>query len=215
MNRALVVLVLAVAAFGCGDHATIDVLMPAVTSKPLGPTTTKPTPTPTPTGACDQGYTYQGFGGLRLEVGRDDEKVGFDRDRVKPLTALRGEYARVLGAAPVLLDSLSNTFGTTPPRWYVEPASNAVSLYSSLRVAFVGCLAATNTVDYDAAPTPANARVHCSEFAHRFWSRAAAADELDACVALVTTQTTEEPAARRKWAYACASVLSSASFLTY
>src|SRR5207237_719344 len=34
--------------------------------------------------ACDFGYSYEGFGGTRLEAGRADEEVGFDRDRVKP-----------------------------------------------------------------------------------------------------------------------------------
>ena len=40
-------------------------------------------------------------------------------------------------------------------------------------------------------------------------------EEVDSCVDLVNNKTAEEPQARRKWAYACASVLSSASFLTY
>ena len=143
------------------------------------------------------------------------DQVGFDRDRVKPLTALRGEYTRVLGATPALLDSLSNTFGNTPPRWYIEPESTAISLYSSMRVAFVGCLTATATAEYDVMPDATNARVKCGTFAHRFWSRDANAEELDSCVEMVTTKTSEEPAARRKWAYACASVLSSSNFLTY
>ena len=164
---------------------------------------------------CDQGYNYQGFGGMRLEVGRDEDQVGFDRDRVKPLTALRGEFTRVLGSTPALLDSLSNTFGVTPPRWYIEPEASAVSLYSSMRVAFVGCLGVTATAEYDVMPDATNARTRCAAFAHKFWSREANTEELDSCVDMVTNKTSEEPAARRKWAYACSSVLSSASFLTY
>ena len=215
-SRTLLSLVV-LACAACGDHATIDVVMNRDPNKPIE-TPVNPTVAPVnpaDPATCDQGYTYEGFGGLRLQVGRDDDKVGFDRDRVKPLTALRGEYARVLGTTPALLDSLSNTFGATPPRWYIEPESNAVSLFSSLRVAFVGCLNVTATADYDVVPDATNARVKCGEFARRFWSRAAAAEELDACALLVTTKTTEETAPRRKWAYACASVLTSASFLTY
>ena len=204
-------------AAACGDAANIDVVMGKKPVTPVDIPVEPPAVVPDPTNpaTCNQGYTYEGFGGLRLEVGRDDESVGFDRDRVKPLTALTGEYARVLGTTPALLTSLSNTFGNTPPRWYIEPKANAVSLFSSMRVAFVGCLNVTNTVDYDVAPSPAVARTKCAEFAHKFWSRAAETEELDSCVDLVTTKTTEETVARRKWAYACASVLSSASFLSY
>ncbi|MBS1153710.1 MAG: hypothetical protein H6Q89_5408 [Myxococcaceae bacterium] len=205
-------------AAACADHATIDIKMQQNPNAPVEPVV-KPVDPVDPTApveaVCDQGYNYQGFGGMRLEVGRDEDQVGFDRDRVKPLTALRGEYARVLGTTPALLDSLSNTFGVTPPRWYIEPESTAVSLYSSMRVAFVGCLGVTATADYDVAPDPTNARAKCGAFAHRFWSREANTEELDSCVELVTNKTGEEPAARRKWAYACASVLSSTSFLTY
>ena len=84
-----------------------------------------------------------------------------------------------------------------------------------MRVAFAGCLTVTNTTAFDAVPDAVNARVKCADFAHRYWNRTADKDELDSCVDVVTTKTAEEPDARRKWAYACASVLSSASFLTY
>jgi hypothetical protein len=205
-------------ATACADHATIDVKM----QKPNPPAdpVVKPPETPVdpempPNTTCDTGYNYQGFGGMRLEVGRDEDSVGFDRDRVKPLSALRGEYARVLGTTPALLDSLSNTFGAVPPRWYVEPEANAVSLYSSMRVAFVGCLNVTATAEYDAVPDFTNARTKCTAFARKFWSRDPSTEEVDSCVDLVNNKTAEEPQARRKWAYACASVLSSASFLTF
>ena len=216
--KTLIPVLVSVAVAGCADHATIDIKMQKNPNMPVEPVVKPVTPVdpqmPVDT-TCDQGYNYQGFGGMRLEVGRDEDQVGFDRDRVKPLTALRGEYARVLGTTPILLDSLSNTFGNTPPRWYIEPEANAVSLYSSMRVAFVGCLNVTAAVEYDAVPDATNARVKCASFAHRFWSRAANTEELDSCVEVVTLKTGEEPNARRKWAYACASVLSSASFLTY
>ncbi|MBL8955597.1 MAG: hypothetical protein JNK82_32780 [Myxococcaceae bacterium] len=166
--------------------------------------------------ACDFGYSYEGFGGTRLEAGREDEEVGFDRDRVKPYSALSGEYARVLGkAAPALLGQLSSTFGQVPPRWYVEPAATAVSLYSSMRVAFVGCLELTNTTDFDAAPDATNAPQKCTDFAKRFWSRSPDTEEVQACVDVLTNGTGRETVARRKWAYGCASVLSSAPFLTF
>lgn len=220
MNFKNVIAVLAASmlAAACADHATIDIKMQ--TKPPPADPVVKAPETPVdpempPDMVCDTGYNYQGFGGVRLEVGRDEDSVGYDRDRVKPLSALRGEYARVLGTTPALLDTLSNTFGAVPPRWYVEPESNAVALYSSMRVAFVGCLNVTNTADYDAMPDFTNARTKCSAFAHKFWSREPSNEEVDSCVDLVNNKTGEEPIARRKWAYACASVLSSASFLTY
>ena len=216
--KTLIPVLVAVAVAGCADHATIDIKMQKNPNMPVEPVVKPVDPTAPVTPVeevCDQGFNYQGFGGLRLEVGRDEDQVGFDRDRVKPLTALRGEYARVLGTTPPLLDTLSNTFGNTPPRWYIEPEANAVSLYSSMRVAFVGCLGATATAEYDVTPDATNAAGKCRAFAHRFWSRDANPEELASCIDVVTTKTSEEPAARRKWAYACASVLSSASFLTY
>src|SRR4051812_35226281 len=61
--------------------------------------------------SCDVGTSYEGFGGMVLEVGRDVEDQGFDRDRVKPYSSLSGEYARVLGKSPALLSTLGATFG--------------------------------------------------------------------------------------------------------
>ena len=166
--------------------------------------------------ACDFGYSYEGFGGTRLEAGRADEDVGYDRDRVKPYSALGGEFSRVLGKpVPALLTSLSSTFGQVPPRWFVEPQATAVSLYSGLRVAFIGCLDLTNNADYDAMPDTNNAPEKCAAFAKRFWSRSPDVDEVQACVDMVVSGTAKETQARRKWAYACSSVLSSAPFLTF
>ncbi|MBK7864516.1 MAG: hypothetical protein IPJ65_39135 [Archangiaceae bacterium] len=167
-------------------------------------------------GACDFGYSYDGFGGTRLEAGREDEEVGYDRDRVKPYEALAGEYARVLGKpAPALLGQLSSTFGSTPARWFVEPAATAVSMYSAMRVAFVGCLDFTNSAEFDQAPNQDSATAKCAAFARRFWNRTADVDEVQACVDVAVSGTNSESQPRRKWAYACSAVLSSAPFLTF
>ncbi len=202
-------------ALGCQGGATLDYkLMKEMTPDVIDPSENPDNPPEM--AACDFGYGYEGFGGTRLEAGREDEEVGFDRDRVKPFTALSGEYARVLGkAAPALLGQLASTFGQVPPRWYVEPSATAVSLYSSLRVAFVGCLDYTNSADFDAMPDATNAAGKCTEFAKRFWSRAPDTDEVAACVDVTVNGTGRESAARRKWAYGCATVLSSAPFLTF
>jgi hypothetical protein len=165
---------------------------------------------------CDVGTSYSGFGGMLLEVGRGDEDQGFDRDRVKPFSALSGEYARVLGTTPALLTTMGATFGATPARWFVEPEQNAVALYSAVRVAFVGCLGATASgAEFASVPTPSTATEQCQKFARKFWSRSASQEELDACVTVATTGSAPDPEPRRKWAYTCAAVLSSAPFLTF
>lgn len=203
---------------GCTGGATLDYKsMTDTTPDIIDPTMNPDNPLPDDLGACDFGYSYEGFGGTRLEAGRADEEVGTDRDRVKPYSALLGEYARVFGkpSSPQLLQQLSSTFGLEPARWFVESEATAVSLYSATRVAFVGCLELTNNADYDAMPDATNAPAKCAGFARRFWSRSPEADEVQACADLVVTGTGKEPLARRKWAYACASVLSSAPFLTF
>jgi len=200
---------------GCQGGATLDYKLMTMDEPDVIDPSENPD-NPVEMSACDFGYGYEGFGGTRLEAGREDEEVGFDRDRVKPYSALSGEYARVLGkAAPALLGQLASTFGQVPPRWYVEPSATAVSLYSSMRVAFVGCLDFTNTADFDAMPDATNAVEKCTGFAKRFWSRSPDTDEVQACVDVVVSGTNRESAARRKWAYGCASVLSSAPFLTF
>ena len=215
--RTLLLACTAAAAAACSDlgSATADLNVTRAPSATVLDPSKNPDNPAQVLDSCDTGLTYVGFGGMRLEVGRDEEDVGTDRDRVKPYSALVGEYARVLGQAPALLGTLSNTFGATPPRWYVEPEATAVSLYSSMRVAFVGCLGLTDGPDYDLAPTPEAAALHCDAFAQRFWSRSPDLEELDACVQVAVADTAREPEPRRKWAYACAAVLSSAPFLTF
>jgi hypothetical protein len=170
---------------------------------------------PPDVGQCTQGFSYTGFGGTQLVVGRSDEDEGFDRDRVKPLDALRGEYARVLGTTPDTINTVANTFGNTPPRWYIEPQASAVSLFSSFRIAFAGCVPQTDSSTFDATPTDATLRTQCQSWANQFWSRNATQDELDSCVDTVLNHTSDEPGTRLKWAYGCATVLSSAGFLAY
>jgi len=165
---------------------------------------------------CDPGRSWLGFDGAPLDLRRVDAPAGADGHRVKPYSALAGEYARVLGKTPASLASLANTFGAAPERWYDEPQASAVSIYASLRVAFQGCLAVTGAgAKYAAGPDAASAATECGAWAQAFWSRAATPQEIDACVRVAVEGTAKEPDARRRWAYACASVLSAAGFLAY
>jgi hypothetical protein len=165
---------------------------------------------------CPLGRDYVGFAGNPLSASRIDAAIGADRARVKPFSALAGEYKRVLGTEPASLAMHAATFSTPPPRWYVEPFGSAMSLYASFDVAFQGCLAMEGTqAKYAASPTTAAATAECASWAYSFWSRSAEQAELDACVNVATVHSAAEPTAPRRWAYACATMLTATAFLTY
>jgi hypothetical protein len=131
---------------------------------------------------------------------------------------------RVLGlqTAPNLQSSAA-TFGEAAPRFFAEPKASAVNLFEAYQVAFRLC-AATNTAGvFASAPTEAAARTECAGWERKFWSRTPTPADVDSCVKIaVTDSVTENPPTGtrqttpvRRWAYACASVLTSAGFLTY
>lgn len=164
----------------------------------------------------DPGRVYQGFGGSVLGGDRLAGVPGEDTYRVKPYTSLAGEFTRTLGKVPALLPSFATTFSSSPDRWYIEPAADAVSLFSAYRAAFQGCLDFTATAAaYAAAPTAATASQECGTMSMKFWSRAASAEEISICVDVATVQTQKDTNPRRKWAYTCAAMLSSSGFLTF
>ncbi len=180
---------------------------------------------------------YTGFTGRdgqpeSLVAGREELAVGIDRARLKPFSALLEDYHRVLDLdwktdnkqfITVLFGS-GPTFGEPPARWYTEPAAGAVSLYQGYRAAFEGCgLMLAKDMKYKTAPTEESAQTECSAMARKFWSRTPTPDEINECVKVAmvdslkettpTGQTDTAPA--RRWAYACASVMTSAGFITY
>jgi hypothetical protein len=157
-----------------------------------------------------------------LEAGRVDNDLGLERARVKPYTALSTEYQRVLGNNPALVAQSATTFGQDPARWYTEPTSSAVTVYSAFRIAFQGCLTTTSVAGSKFATLPTNttAAAECTTWARKFWSRDPNQAEVDACVKVAMVDAAVEgtnmnPPAARRWAYACASVLSAAGFMTY
>jgi hypothetical protein len=169
------------------------------------------------------GKQYVGFAGTMLEAGRVDNDLGLERSRVKPYTALQGDYQRVLGNNPALVAQSATTFGQDAARWLTEPTSSAVTVYSAFRIAFQGCLTVTTNMantQYQTLPSNTTAATECATWARKFWSRDAVQSEIDACVKVAMVDATREgtnmnPAANRRWAYACASVLSAAGFMTY
>lgn len=174
-----------------------------------------------PVSRCALGQTYRGFGGTVLEAGRVDADIGVERQRVKPFSALTTEYARVLNTTPALLNSSATAFDSAPVRWFMEAKANAVSLYTAYRIGFQGCLTLTNTdARYDVLPSGSTAESECRGWARKFWSRDADANELAACVKTAMEDTVNEgnnapTTPRRRWAYTCAAVLTSAGFLTF
>lgn len=187
------------------------------------PSATEP---PKPLTCIDKQTQYKGFGGIQLESDRPLAEVGLDRTRVKPYAMLVDEYKRVLGVTPSVLAESGPTFGEAPDRWLTEPSPTAVALYQAYRVAFEGCLAYTKTdAKYAAAPTTATATAECTAMERKFWSQTPIPAEIQACVTVAVTDSTMEqqpggqPAKatdpRRRWAYACASVLTAPGFVMF
>jgi hypothetical protein len=181
------------------------------------------------------GQPHIGLGGVALAA-TTDGPLGGDRARAKPYTALLTEYGRVLGSqnVPSSIDETGPTFGVPADRWYFEPIASAVFVNTAFDVAFEGCLKMTGDLaggsgdaKYAAAPTKASAGVECADFIRRFWSRAGTPDQIDACVSVATEttsetygrpgvdETTRATTPKRRWAYACASVLTATGFLTF
>lgn len=190
---------------------------------PAEPLPAEPEEPPPPPARCDMGKQYTGFAGTMLEAGRVDNDLGLERSRVKPYSALTAEYSRVLGNNPALIGQSATTFGQDPARWLTEPTSSAVTVYTAFRVAFQGCLTVTTSTanaKFQTLPSNSTAATECATWARKFWSRDATQAEIDACVQVAMVDAAKEgtntnPPASRRWAYACASVLSAAGFMTY
>jgi hypothetical protein len=197
--------------------ACADVDLDPAARRPREPGTDDPAVTAPPsTCPSEAGRTYTGFGKTNLTRTREQMPAVNDRARLKPYDALAGELARVLGSTPASLAAAASALDVPQPRWYSEPTANAGSVYTAYSVAFDGCLTKTATDGaYAAAPTPESAATECAAMARKFWSRAPTADELKACVELATVGTASEGLPRRRWAYTCAALITSAGFLTY
>ena len=165
---------------------------------------------------CEQTRSYTGFAGQALEMDRPAIAAGADRMRLKPYAALAAEYARALGLTTVNTAFYASTFGRAPARWYLEPAAGANPIYAAFSLAYSACNQMTaSRAELAAAPDATNADAACRDFARAAWHREATDDEAAACAtfAVEKTKPTDPPA--KRWAYACASVLTSSGFLAY
>ena len=99
-------------------------------------------------------------------------------------------------------------------RWSKEQQLSGVSLYQGFLASFQGCLTFTaSPTVYAAAPTATTAATECANFQHRFWSAIPTAAETQSCVDFAVSAANNDTDPRRRWAYVCASVLTSAQFL--
>lgn len=168
----------------------------------------------TPVG-CNGAALYTGFGGASLDGDRLDLLAGTDRLRLKPYAMLPGEFQRALGTTPSRINNQAGTFDAPAARWSNEQQLSAISLYQAYIAAFQGCLTYTASATvYGANPTTTTATTECGNMARRFWSRVPSSTELSACVTYATSAANDDPAPRRRWAYVCSAVLTSAWFLT-
>ncbi len=165
--------------------------------------------------ACAPGKTYATFGGDVLGADRIQANAGLERRRFKSFASLKTEYVRALGAAPASLTGAGGTFGEPEKRWFTEPGMSAVVVHTNYLIAFEGCLDYLADPVYQADPTDATARTECAKLGRKFWSRDLLPQEIDTCATLATTGLASETTAKRKWANVCASMLTSAGFLTY
>lgn len=203
--------ILSVALVACGD-AESDLL-------PRGDMDPKPVdvagPDPNDPAQC-KSREYLGFEGTKLHATRVVAVLGTDRQRIKPFSALQTEYPRALGNTPATLAGSGATFGQAPARWFEEPQANAVALQTAYNIAFDGCLTFTEApAEFAAAPTPQTAETNCAAMARKFWSKTPSPQEIQACADVAVTGSASEAQPRRRWAYACASVMTASGFLTY
>lgn len=219
-----IALTVAILALACADD-NADELAGAP------PGNTSPTPTDQPPGprgppTCAELQTsYVGIAGIKLESTRTDYEVGTEHTRNKPFEALQDDYKRLFGAEPGSLAASGPTFGQAPSRWYIEPSPNAVSLYQAYRVAFEACLVETKTdPKWAVAPTATTAKAQCAEWQRSYWSRTPPSESIAACASVAETASLVEATPggadkptdpRRRWAYACASVLTAGEFIMY
>jgi hypothetical protein len=175
------------------------------------PGTTTPTP-PVP-GACEA-QAHVGFGKQDFVADRKPGEIGSNRRRVKPYSVLGTEFKRALGVTPAGLATNVAAFGDVPARWFAEPQEGAVSLYTTYMLAFTTCYDTMTSANFTAAPTATTAPAECATMQRKFWQRTPAPDEIQACADFTLGLTTEANP-RRRWAHACASILTAAGFTTY
>lgn len=160
---------------------------------------------------------YQGLGGKELTLGRVEEvpKLG-DRARIKPFSALTGEFTRVLKFTPSSLTNNAATFNAPPERWYHEPSLNGVNVFTAYRAAYEAALsyAGTDPMLLE-APSDESAAQACAAIAEKAWNRQPTEQEINSCKKVALTDSASVGDIKKRWAYAIASILTATGFMSY
>lgn len=167
--------------------------------------------------SIDGGKRYKGFGDTDLVAGRVTEvPVDMNRFRIKPLDVFSAELQRVAGLVPPSLEKNRATFVEAGPRWYVEPKSSGVTIFTTYRIAYEAGLtyAASNPL-MSAAPTEETATEVCTSLAQTAWYQAPSAEQVAACKKVALIDTASETDIKARWAYTIASILTASEFINY
>jgi hypothetical protein len=182
------------------------------------------------------GRAWLGLGGEHLEASRRDTAAFLDlhrpyRGSLKSGNdwVLTGDITGAVGAdafsAPESRDpGTGGAFGVAPDRWSEEPTVGPFAVFVTYSFAWKACVAAITRppsrnvpgwYEHTAfEPTPDRARAFCRRTQANAWRREPTTDEVDACVDLALNLA-EEPDLTKRWAYVCASVVSSMNWLSY
>jgi hypothetical protein len=160
------------------------------------------------------GKSYALFDGKKLDESRANQAASINRARIKPYAVMAGEYRRVLGLVPKSLANASASFDDPPDRWYAEANHSGISLNALHDISFEGCLAYAKT-NLETAPTDESAAAECTKLMRKAWSRSPSPAEIGACTDLAMKKLSAQSDPPRRWAYVCASILSSSQFVSF
>ncbi|MDF2693724.1 MAG: hypothetical protein K0S65_2107 [Labilithrix sp.] len=134
----------------------------------------------------------------------------------KPYAVMATEYQRVLGLVPESIKTAGASFDDPPARWFAESVYSGVAMNAIFEISFEGCLDYVRaSADLKAAPTPSSADAECTKMMRKAWSRTPSPEEIASCNNLAVTKLAAQTDVTRRWAYVCASILSSSQFLTF
>lgn len=171
--------------------------------------------------APKMGRTYKGFGGFELTAGRQEQIPSQgDRARIKPFSAFKGEFSRVLSITPRSLLSSGDSFDEPDARWYIEPNVTGVNVFTLYRAAYEAALTYVaqnpdNLPGLKSAPSEEAAGAVCTFVGIRAWHRNPSESELASCKKVALVDTAKDPSSSNRWAYSIASILTAVGFASY
>lgn len=187
--------------------------------------------------------TFRGLDGTTLEAGRVDAAVELDRRHTRTWERVE-EWVQDMNDKLGYWLASDGLFweAAVPVRrrggagfWYNDAPLGAIELYSQFRLSFLMCSRLLSAppdsmqraafvlspedgspiADFMVAPTAASAPVRCERLMRRFWRMIPSADQVAACARFAVDETAELATSPvERWAYVCASLLTSAGATT-